>query len=151
MFLFMFVILGLAVGVLARVLVPGAREPGRWFAAMLIAMGGSLLGGFIGREVGRFLPIGEDPSLPAGYLTSLVAAIALVAIYFMLAKPRRDEKPLTRLPRERRRDVRNHALRTSERQPLASREIGPTGPADLSGREDMGLQARPRYAVRIRR
>lgn len=71
----LYLVFGLIVGSLARLIVAG-REPGGWGVSILIGVAGSMLGGFIGRELG-FYRYGE----PAGFVLSLVGAVCVVAIY----------------------------------------------------------------------
>ena len=73
--LFLFLIFGLIVGVIARLIVPG-REPGGWGTSILIGVLGSFVGGFLGRLVGVY---GEGR--PAGFLMSVVGAIVLLVGY----------------------------------------------------------------------
>ncbi len=78
-----FLLFGLVVGAIARFVVPG-REPGGWVVSMAIGVGGAMLGGYFGRVVGLYRE-GE----PAGFIMSLLAAIALVVVYQSFAS-RRD-------------------------------------------------------------
>jgi uncharacterized membrane protein YeaQ/YmgE (transglycosylase-associated protein family) len=75
MHLIAFLIFGLIVGALARLIVPGT-EPGGWAISLLLGILGSLLGGFVGRALGLYRH-GES----AGFLVSLLGAIVVVAIY----------------------------------------------------------------------
>jgi uncharacterized membrane protein YeaQ/YmgE (transglycosylase-associated protein family)/osmotically-inducible protein OsmY len=75
MSLILFLVFGLFVGALARLIVPG-REPGGWAVSMLIGVIGSFVGGFLGRGLGMYQE-GE----PAGFLMSLLGAILLVGGY----------------------------------------------------------------------
>ncbi|HZU81616.1 MAG TPA: GlsB/YeaQ/YmgE family stress response membrane protein [Polyangiaceae bacterium] len=70
-----FLLFGLIVGALARLIVPG-REPGGWVVSLLLGIGGAFLGGFIGRVFGLY-----REGQPAGFIMSLIGAIILVAIY----------------------------------------------------------------------
>jgi uncharacterized membrane protein YeaQ/YmgE (transglycosylase-associated protein family) len=74
-----FLLFGLVVGALARLIVPG-REPGGWVVSMLLGIGGSFLGGFVGRAVGMY-----QEGQPAGFIMALIGAVVLVAIYHALA------------------------------------------------------------------
>jgi uncharacterized membrane protein YeaQ/YmgE (transglycosylase-associated protein family) len=74
-----FLLFGLVIGALARLIVPG-REPGGWLISMLLGIGGAFLGGFVGRALGFY---GEGQ--PAGWIMSLIGAVVLVAIYHALA------------------------------------------------------------------
>jgi uncharacterized membrane protein YeaQ/YmgE (transglycosylase-associated protein family) len=85
--LFLFLLLGLFVGALARLIVPG-REPGGWVRSMLLGVLGALLGGFLGPAFGWYGP-GES----AGFLMSLFGAIVVVAIYAALARRRAPVGP----------------------------------------------------------
>jgi uncharacterized membrane protein YeaQ/YmgE (transglycosylase-associated protein family) len=71
------IIFGLIVGAIAKLLMPG-RDPGGFIVTMLLGIAGALLGGFLGRALGWY---GENE--PAGFLMSLVGAILLLAIYRM--------------------------------------------------------------------
>ncbi len=73
-FLWMLLI-GLAVGALAKLLVPG-RDPGGFFVTMLLGVAGALIAGFLGRMVGLYRP-GEG----AGFIMSTLGAIVLLALY----------------------------------------------------------------------
>ena len=75
MHVIMFLIFGLIVGAIARLIVPG-REPGGWIVSMLLGVAGAFLGGFIGRAVGLYRA-GETP----GFIMALLGAIVVVAIY----------------------------------------------------------------------
>ncbi|HEY3320802.1 MAG TPA: GlsB/YeaQ/YmgE family stress response membrane protein [Planctomycetota bacterium] len=72
------IVFGLVVGVIAKLLMPG-RDLGGCIVTMLLGIGGSLLGGFIGRMLG-----GEGH--PAGWIGSVVCAILILWIYRMVMK-----------------------------------------------------------------
>lgn len=82
MHLVLFLIFGLIVGALARLIVPG-REPGGWLVSMLLGVAGSFAGGFVGRALGIYRE-GEA----AGFIVSLLGAILLVAVYHAVARRR---------------------------------------------------------------
>jgi len=69
------IIVGLIVGALAKLIMPG-RDPGGIIVTILLGIGGSLMAGFLGRAVGWYRP-GE----PAGFIGSVVGAIVILAIY----------------------------------------------------------------------
>lgn len=73
--LILFLVFGLVVGALARLIVPGS-EPGGWIVTMLLGIAGSFLGGFLGRLLG-FYREGET----AGFLMSVLGAIVVVSLY----------------------------------------------------------------------
>jgi uncharacterized membrane protein YeaQ/YmgE (transglycosylase-associated protein family) len=82
MSLILFLVFGLIVGALARLIVPG-REPGGWVISMLIGVVGSFVGGSLGRALGLYRE-GE----PAGFLMSLLGAVLLVVAYHALTRRR---------------------------------------------------------------
>ena len=73
-------IIGLVVGALAKLIMPG-KDPGGIFVTMLIGIAGAFLGGFLGRLVGHYQP-GE----PAGFIMSLVGALILLGIYHFIKR-----------------------------------------------------------------
>jgi uncharacterized membrane protein YeaQ/YmgE (transglycosylase-associated protein family) len=71
------ILFGLVVGALAKLVMPG-RDPGGIIVTMLLGIAGAVLGGFVGRALGFY---GEGEA--AGFLMSLVGAIVLLALYRM--------------------------------------------------------------------
>ena len=69
------ILFGLVVGAIAKLLMPG-RDPGGFFVTILLGIAGALLGGFLGRALGLY---GEGDA--AGFLMSLLGAIVLLVIY----------------------------------------------------------------------
>lgn len=72
------IVFGLIVGVIAKLLMPG-RDPGGFIITILIGIAGALLGGWLGRALGWY-----GPGQGAGFLMSLVGAIILLGLYHML-------------------------------------------------------------------
>ncbi len=77
-------IIGLVVGAIAKLLMPG-RDPGGFIITILLGIAGSFLAGFLGRSMGWYSE-GE----PAGFIASVVGAILLLLIYRMVAGGRRS-------------------------------------------------------------
>ena len=77
------IVFGLIVGAIAKLLMPG-RDPGGIIVTMVLGIVGALLGGFIGRALG-FYTEGE----PAGFIMALLGAIAVLLIYRMTVGGRR--------------------------------------------------------------
>jgi uncharacterized membrane protein YeaQ/YmgE (transglycosylase-associated protein family) len=75
-------LIGLVVGALAKLIMPG-KEPGGIFITMLIGIAGSFLGTFVGRAIGHYQP---DES--AGFLMSLGGALILLGIYHLIRRAR---------------------------------------------------------------
>jgi uncharacterized membrane protein YeaQ/YmgE (transglycosylase-associated protein family) len=80
----LFLIFGLVVGALARLIVPG-REPGGWVVSLVLGVAGAFLGGFIGRALGFY----DTDVTTGGFLMSLLGAIVLVGIYHAIVGRRR--------------------------------------------------------------
>jgi uncharacterized membrane protein YeaQ/YmgE (transglycosylase-associated protein family) len=77
--LILFLIFGLAVGVVARFLVPG-RESGGWMVSIVLGIAGSFAGAILGRVLG-FYRDGEF----AGFVMSVVGAAILLVLYHAFA------------------------------------------------------------------
>jgi len=76
-------IIGLVVGALAKLLMPG-RDPGGVLMTILVGICGSILAGFLGRSIGWYAE-----GQPTGFIASVLGAILLLAIYRAI-KPKRD-------------------------------------------------------------
>jgi uncharacterized membrane protein YeaQ/YmgE (transglycosylase-associated protein family) len=72
----LWILFGLIVGVIAKLLTPG-HEPGGFVVTTLLGIGGALLGGFLGRLIGIY------PSYRStgGFFTSILGAVIILAIY----------------------------------------------------------------------
>jgi uncharacterized membrane protein YeaQ/YmgE (transglycosylase-associated protein family) len=77
-------IIGLVVGAIAKLLMPG-RDPGGIIETMLIGVAGALLAGFLGRAMGWYENPGEGP----GIIASIIGAMVLLFLYRLLAGRRR--------------------------------------------------------------
>lgn len=75
-----FIVFGLVVGVIAKLVLPG-RDPGGIIVTAIIGMIGAVLGGLIGRYL-----LGRGESYTAGWILSIVGAIVLLLIYRMIAR-----------------------------------------------------------------
>jgi uncharacterized membrane protein YeaQ/YmgE (transglycosylase-associated protein family) len=73
-------LIGLVVGALAKLIMPG-KDPGGIFITMLIGLAGSFLGTFLGRAIGHY-----QPDQSAGFLMSLVGALILLGIYHLIRR-----------------------------------------------------------------
>ena len=69
------IVFGLIVGVIAKLLTPG-RDPGGFIVTVLLGIAGAVVGGFVGRVLGLY-----GPNDVAGYLMSIVGAILLLVLY----------------------------------------------------------------------
>lgn len=73
-------IIGVVVGAIAKLLMPG-RDPGGFFITMLLGIAGAFVGTFLGRALGLYA---ADQS--AGFIASIVGAVILLAIYRMFTR-----------------------------------------------------------------
>ena len=71
-------IVGLIVGALAKLFMPG-RDPGGIIVTILIGIAGSVVATWIGRAAGWY-----GPGQGAGFIASLIGAILLLWIYRMV-------------------------------------------------------------------
>jgi uncharacterized membrane protein YeaQ/YmgE (transglycosylase-associated protein family) len=78
------IVVGLIVGALAKLLMPG-RDPGGIIVTILIGIAGSFVAGFIGRAVGWYRTPGSGP----GIIASIIGAMVLLAIYRVVIGRRR--------------------------------------------------------------
>ena len=69
------IVFGLIVGAIAKLLMPG-RDPGGIIVTMVLGIVGALLGGFVGRALGLY-----TADEPAGFIMALLGAIAVLFIY----------------------------------------------------------------------
>ena len=76
------IVFGLVIGALAKLVMPG-RDPGGIIVTMLLGIAGAVLGGFLGRVLG-FYREGEA----AGWIMSFVGAVVLLGIYRMVMRRR---------------------------------------------------------------
>jgi uncharacterized membrane protein YeaQ/YmgE (transglycosylase-associated protein family) len=76
------IIFGLIVGVIAKLVMPG-RDPGGIIVTMALGIAGALLGGFLGRALGWY-----GPNDGAGFFMSLLGSILLLWLYRMMVARR---------------------------------------------------------------
>ena len=70
-------IIGLVVGVIAKLLMPG-RDPGGCIITILLGIAGAFVGTWIGR-------LFWGPNYAAGWILSIIGAMILLLIYRMIA------------------------------------------------------------------
>jgi uncharacterized membrane protein YeaQ/YmgE (transglycosylase-associated protein family) len=76
------ILFGLIVGIVAKLLTPG-RDPGGFILTILLGIAGAVLGGYVGRWMGFY-----GPNQAAGFITSVIGAIVLLLLYRMVSRPR---------------------------------------------------------------
>jgi uncharacterized membrane protein YeaQ/YmgE (transglycosylase-associated protein family) len=69
-------IVGLVVGALAKLIMPG-KDPGGIIVTMLLGVAGSLVAGFLGRALGWY----RSPASGPGIVASIIGALILLGIY----------------------------------------------------------------------
>jgi uncharacterized membrane protein YeaQ/YmgE (transglycosylase-associated protein family) len=72
----LWIVFGLVVGIIAKLLTPG-REPGGFVLTTLLGIGGALVGGLLGRAIGLY------PSYQStgGFFMSILGAVVILGIY----------------------------------------------------------------------
>jgi uncharacterized membrane protein YeaQ/YmgE (transglycosylase-associated protein family) len=77
------ILFGLVVGIVAKLMMPG-RDPGGFIVTTILGIVGAVIGGFLGRTLGFY-----GPGEPAGFLMATLGAVVLLFIYRMLRRPAR--------------------------------------------------------------
>jgi len=80
-------LIGLIIGAVAKLLVPG-RDPGGWIITILLGIAGSLVGTWLGRMLGIYAA-GES----AGWIASIIGAVLLLLLYRAIAGRRGPPAP----------------------------------------------------------
>lgn len=76
-------VIGLIIGVVAKLLMPG-RDPGGCIITMLLGVAGSFIASYLGEKMGWY-----EQGQPAGFIASVVGAMLLLLLYRLIA-PRRS-------------------------------------------------------------
>jgi uncharacterized membrane protein YeaQ/YmgE (transglycosylase-associated protein family) len=85
-FLWTFLI-GLVVGIVAKLLTPG-RDPGVFIITGLLGIAGAYVAHAIGQAVGWY-----RPDEPAGFIASVIGAMIILAIYHLIVGRKRTLPP----------------------------------------------------------
>lgn len=75
MWLLWSLLIGFAIGVIAKALMPG-KDPGGFIVTTLIGVVGAVVAAWLGRAMGIYLP-GE----PAGFIASVLGAMLLLFVF----------------------------------------------------------------------
>jgi uncharacterized membrane protein YeaQ/YmgE (transglycosylase-associated protein family) len=81
------ILFGLIVGVVAKLLMPG-RDPGGMIVTILLGIAGAVVAGFLGRTLGWY-----EADEAAGFIAATVGAILLLLVYRQFAAPRSPRIP----------------------------------------------------------
>ena len=76
------ILFGLVVGAIAKFLMPG-RDPGGWIVTILLGVAGTIVGGFLATAI-----MGRNEQT-AGWIGSIIGAMALLFIYRLIVGRRR--------------------------------------------------------------
>ena len=71
------IVFGLIVGALAKLVMPG-KDPGGFVITALLGIVGAVVGGFVGRALGLY-----GPNDAAGMVMALIGAVLVLALYRM--------------------------------------------------------------------
>jgi uncharacterized membrane protein YeaQ/YmgE (transglycosylase-associated protein family) len=75
------IVFGLIVGAIAKLLMPG-RDPGGFIVTIALGIAGAVIGGLIGRALGLY-----GPNQGAGWIISILGAVLLLFAYRSLRRP----------------------------------------------------------------
>ena len=81
-------IVGLIVGAIAKLLMPG-RDPGGIIVTILLGIAGSFVAAFLGRAIGWY----QDPGSGPGIIASVIGAMILLFLYRVIVGRRRALLP----------------------------------------------------------
>jgi uncharacterized membrane protein YeaQ/YmgE (transglycosylase-associated protein family) len=73
------IFIGLIVGAIAKLLMPG-RDPGGIIVTILLGIVGAFVGTYVGRALGFY-----GPDASAGFIMSVIGAMILLLIYRLIA------------------------------------------------------------------
>lgn len=74
------IVFGLIVGVVGKLLIPG-KDPGGFLATVAIGIIGALFGGMLGRMIGMY---GQDD--PVGFVMAVIGAILFLWLYRVITR-----------------------------------------------------------------
>ena len=73
------ILIGLVAGAIAKAIMPG-RDPGGCLITILLGIGGAVLAGFLGQQLGWYRQ-GEG----AGFIAAIVGAVLILFVYRLIA------------------------------------------------------------------
>jgi uncharacterized membrane protein YeaQ/YmgE (transglycosylase-associated protein family) len=74
------ILVGLVVGAIAKLLMPG-KDPGGFIVTILLGIAGALIASYVGQALGWY-----TPGQPAGWIMSIVGAMILLLLYRLFFK-----------------------------------------------------------------
>lgn len=76
------ILFGLVVGIVAKLIMPG-RDPGGIIITILLGIVGALIGGFLGQALNLY-----EPGEPAGFIGATLGAILVLWVYRLATRRR---------------------------------------------------------------
>ena len=74
------ILVGLIVGAIAKLLMPG-KDPGGFIVTILLGIAGALIASYVGQALGWY-----TPGQPAGWIMSILGAMILLLLYRLFFK-----------------------------------------------------------------
>ena len=74
------ILVGLVVGAIAKLLMPG-KDPGGFIVTILLGIAGALIASYVGQALGWY-----TPGQPAGWIMSILGAMILLLLYRLFFK-----------------------------------------------------------------
>jgi uncharacterized membrane protein YeaQ/YmgE (transglycosylase-associated protein family) len=74
------IVVGLIVGAIAKLLMPG-KDPGGFIITILLGIAGAFIASYLGQAVGWY-----KPGQPAGWIMSIVGAMILLLLYRLIKR-----------------------------------------------------------------
>ena len=74
------ILVGLIVGAIAKLLMPG-KDPGGSIVTILLGIAGALIASYVGQALGWY-----TPGQPAGWIMSIIGAMILLLLYRLFFK-----------------------------------------------------------------
>ena len=75
-------VIGLIIGAVAKLLMPG-RDPGGCLITILLGIAGAFIAGYLGRAIGWY-----EPGEPAGFIASVIGAMLILLLYRLFLRRR---------------------------------------------------------------
>lgn len=76
----LWILIGLVAGAIAKAIVPG-RDPGGCLMTILLGIGGAVLAGFLGQQLGWYRT-GDS----AGFFAAIVGAVLILLVYRLVVR-----------------------------------------------------------------
>jgi uncharacterized membrane protein YeaQ/YmgE (transglycosylase-associated protein family) len=74
------IVIGFAVGLIAKLLMPG-RDPGGFIITIVLGIVGSFVATYVGQHFGWY-----RPDQPAGFVGAILGAIAILVVYRLITR-----------------------------------------------------------------